>query len=114
MKTIIKLLIAAAIVNAVARFGMSAMSQYQFRDTVQEILLFGGSETEGEITEAIMQAAAEHDVPLEPASLEVQRSGMLTTAEATYVDRIELFPRYVYPMTWTFKLDARRIAGASR
>ena len=111
MKTVIKLLVAALIVNATARLGLSAWTQYQFRDSVQELVLFGSSETPAELKKEIIEEAADQGVPVADDDVLVDREGMLTTAQATYVDEIELFPRYVYPMTWTFKVDARRIAG---
>lgn len=111
MKTIIKLLVAAVILNATVRLGMSALTQYQFRDAVQEAVLFGSQETTGDLQAVILKEAEELGVPLEAGNVDVERQGMLTTAEATYTDQIEVFPRYFYPMTWTFKVDARRIAG---
>ena len=39
MKTIIKLLIAIAIVNAVVRVGMATASYYEFKDQVQQLVL---------------------------------------------------------------------------
>ena len=111
MKTVIKLLVAALIVNATARLGLSAWTQYQFRDSVQELVLFGSSESPAELKKEIIEEAADQGVPVADDDVLVDREGMLTTAQATYVDEIELFPRYVYPMTWTFKVDARRIAG---
>ena len=50
-------------------------------------------------------------MPLADDDVTVDRQDLLTTAEATYVDEIELFPRYVYPMTWSFNVNARRIPG---
>jgi hypothetical protein len=111
MKLIIKLLVAAVILNATARLGLSAWQQYQFRDSVQEMLLFAGRQTAGELTNQIVEEAEKQGLPLAASDVTVERQGMLTTAEATYVDEIELFPRYVYPMTWSFKVDARRIEG---
>ncbi len=111
MKTIIKLLVAAVILNATARLGLSAWQQYQFRDSVQEMLLFGNSQTTAQLQEQIVEEAEEQGVPLAASDVVVERQGMLTTAETTYVDEIEVFPRYVYPMTWSFKVDARRIEG---
>src|SRR5687767_13731819 len=111
MKTIIKVLVAALVVNATARLGLSAWTPYQFRDSVQELVLFGAKQTPAEIKKEIMEEAAERDVPIADEDVTVDRQDLLTTAEATYVDEIELFPRYVYPMTWTFKVDARRIPG---
>jgi hypothetical protein len=111
MKTIVKLLVAALIVNATVRFALSAWTQYQFRDSVHELVLFGSTETPAALKQGIMEEAVEQGVPLAAEDVVVDRQGLLTTAEATYVDEIELFPRYVYPMTWAFKVDARRITG---
>ena len=111
MKTIVKLIVAAVILNATVRLGLSALQQYKFRDTVQQAILFGGKESTGQLTTQIIEEAEEQGVPLAASDLTVERHGMLTTAEATYVDEIEIFPRYVYPMTWSFKVDARRIEG---
>ena len=111
MKTIIKLLVAAVILNATVRLGLSALQQYQFKDKVQQAILFGGSESPAQLKEQIIEEAEALAVPLAAGDVTVERHGMLTTAEATYVDEIELFPRYVYPMTWNFKVDARRIEG---
>lgn len=111
MKTIIKLLVAAVIVNATARLGLSAWTNYQFRDSVQEMVLFGATQTTAELKKEIVNAAADQGVPIADQDVVVERQGFLTTAEVTYVDEIEVFPRYIYPMTWTFKVDARRIQG---
>ena len=69
------------------------------------------TESTAQIQEQIIEEAEEQGVPLAAGDVTVERHGMLTTAEATYVDEIEVFPRYVYPMTWSFKVDARRIEG---
>jgi hypothetical protein len=111
MKTVIKLLVAAMVLNATVRLGISAWTQYQFRDTVQELVLFGSTHTTEQLKQEIMDEANEQGVPVGDEDVRVAREGMLTTAAATYVDEIELFPRYVYPMTWSFKVDARRIEG---
>jgi hypothetical protein len=111
MKTIVKLLIAAVIVNATVRLGLSAWQQYQFRDAVQGMLLFGGSQTPAQLRDQIVEEAEQQGLPLDASDVIVERQGMLTTAETTYIDEIEVFPRYVYPMTWSFKVDARRVEG---
>lgn len=111
MKTLIKLIIAVIVLNATARLGMSALTQYQFRDAAQEAVLFGSHETTGELQAAILEEAEDLGVALEGEDVNVERQGMLTTAEVTYTDNIEVFPRYTYPMVWSFKVDARRIVG---
>ena len=109
MKTLIKLLIAAAVINAAARYGLSAWTQYEFRDAVQQILLFGADASTDELKNEIMMEAERQGVPLEREALDVQHRDMVVTAQAGYLDEIELFPRYVYPKTWEFSLEVRHV-----
>ena len=117
MKTLIKLLIAVAIINATARYGLSTWTQYQFRDAIQQILLFGAGASTDDLENEIMMEADRQDVPLEREKLDVQQRDMVVTAEASYLDEIELVPGYKYPKTWTFNIEVRHVdmhAGTGR
>jgi hypothetical protein len=107
--TLIKLLLAAAIINAAARYGLSAWTQYEFRDAVQQILLFGAEASTDELKNEIMMQAERQGVPLEREALDVEQRDSVVTARAGYLDEIELFPRYVYPKTWEFSLEVRHV-----
>ena len=109
MKTLIKLLIAVAIINATARYGLSTWTQYQFRDSVQQILLFGADASTDDLENEIMMEAERQDVPLEREKVDVQQRDAVVTAEASYLDEIELFPGYKYPKTWTFDIEVRHV-----
>ena len=109
MKTLIQLLIAAAIINAAARYGLSTWTQYQFRDSVQQILLFGADASTDDLENEIMMEAERQDVPLEREKVDVQQRDAVVTAEASYLDEIELFPGYKYPKTWTFDIEVRHV-----
>ena len=85
MKTLIKLLIAAVLINR-RLGGLSAWTHYQFRDATQQMVLFGASQTTGEL-KGIVDEAAEQGVPLADEDVTVERQGFLTTAEVTYVER---------------------------
>jgi hypothetical protein len=113
VKTLIKLLIAAALLNGAARYGLSAWTHYEFRDSVQQTLLFGADSTPQELADAIMQEAERRGVPLEREDVEVERRDNIDSAMAIYVDEIELFPGYVYPKTWEFSLDVRHMDTAA-
>ncbi len=115
MRTIIKLLIAAAVLNAVVRGGMVALSYYQFEDAAQQAVLFGGEATVPQLKEQILQRAVDYGVPITPDGLTIRRDGTLTVADATYIEQIQLFPGYRYPVTFSFSVDARRLnTGAAR
>jgi hypothetical protein len=111
MKTLIKLLIAAAILHAVYRTGMSAATYYQLKDASQQILVFGGGATPDQLQKSILAKAEELAVPLEPGNVVVQREVGRTTAEASYTDPVEIFPRYRYPFNYSFRVEALSMRG---
>jgi hypothetical protein len=105
VKTIIKLLIAAAIVNATARVGMAAARYYQLKDQSQELVTFGGNAVPGELQNEILLKAEELQLPLASDDILVTREGLRTTASAAYTDSVELFPNYKYPIRFQFKVE---------
>ena len=105
MKTLIKLLIASAIVNATARVGMAAARYYQLKDQSQELVTFGGNAVPGELQNEILLKAEELQLPLASDDILVTREGLRTTASAAYTDSVELFPNYKYPIRFQFKVE---------
>jgi hypothetical protein len=113
MKTVIKLLIAAAIVNAAYRGGSVAMKYFQFKDTVERMVLFGQSESVGELNSQILEEAEKQSVPLDSDGVSVTRDGARTVADVAYSETVELFPRYFYPVDFSFTAEAFGLAGTS-
>jgi hypothetical protein len=106
MKTILKLLIAAAILHAVYRTGVSAATYYELKDSSQQMLIFGGGASPDQLQESILAKAEELSVALAPENVVVERVGVRTTAEASYTDPVEIFPRYRYPFNYSFRVEA--------
>ena len=114
MKTVIKLLIAAAIVNATARVGMAAARYYQLKDQSQELVTFGGNAVPGELQNEILLKAEELQLPLAVDDIFVTREGLRTIASAAYTDSVEVFPNYKYPIKFQFKVEGVNMgAGVS-
>ena len=113
MKTIIKILIAIAILNAAGRAGMAAAGYYQLKDASQELVTFGAQASTGEIQNHILEKAQGFSVPLEAGDLEVTRDGLRTTAKASYTQAVEVFPNYIYPINFRFSVEALSMAGLS-
>ena len=105
MKTVIKLLIAIAIINATARVGMAAARYYQLKDESQELVTFGGNIVPGELQNQILLKAEELQLPLAFDDILVSRQGLRTTASAAYTDSVEVFPNYKYPIRFQFKVE---------
>jgi hypothetical protein len=113
LKAIIKLLIAAAILNGTVRAGAAAWSYYQFKDAAEQTLIFGATATTDELHDAIVRRAMELDLPVDPQNVAVTRDGPRTLAEASYTQAVELFPRYEYPFTFSFTVDSVAIKPAT-
>ena len=113
MKTVIKLIIAAVLVNAAYQGGSVFLKYYQFKDETQQMILFGQAETVANLTRQILGEAMKRDVPLEEDGLTVSREGARTVAEVSYTESVEVFPRYFYPVDFSFSAEAFGVAGAS-
>lgn len=63
------------------------LSNYSFQDDLQQIAMVGGAnphETDQQLAEAVMKKAQEHQIPLAPEQITVQRIGS-PGAPAVYV-----------------------------
>src|SRR5262245_35720424 len=106
MKTVLKVVIAAAILNAAVRGGDSAWRYYQLKDAAQQALLFGASSTSQQLHTQIMESAMDLGVPLQEQDLRLHWKAGRRTAEASYTQQIEFFPSYRYPVRFAFNVDA--------
>ena len=111
MKTVIKLLIAIAILNAVARVGLVTMKYYEFKDAAQQLMTFGGDASPGELQNQILEKAMTLDVPLTIDDIEVVRNGKVTTATASYTEDVEVFPSYKYPIDFRFSVEGLKLSA---
>ena len=103
MKTLIKLVIAALVVNGCWKAGSAYWRFYKLKDGAQAAALFAGARSEGEIQNRVIALARELDVPVDPGRIEVRKEPNHTTVKTSYTERIEIVPRYFYP--WEFRLD---------
>jgi hypothetical protein len=106
MKTVLKLVVALALLNAVVRGAGAAWDYYKLRDTAQQLLLFGAEQTGAQLHAQILSAAADLDIPLKSEDLSIRRNGPRRVAEGAYTQSIEFFPNYRYPVTFSFLVDA--------
>ena len=106
MKTILKLALVLVALNALVHGASAYWTYYQFRDSVQQTLVFAGREPSSRVHGQILHEAIELEVPLVPENLVVRRTETRRVAEATYVQPVELFPTYIYPVTFTFEVNA--------
>lgn len=106
MKTIIKVLIAVALLNAMYRTGVEAMKYYELKDAAYQIALFGGFDSEASLHARVMEKAADLQVPISPHQVTVRREGMHTAITAEYDQPVELFPRFTRSAKLSFSVSA--------
>lgn len=111
MKTIIKILIALALVNASVRVGYVALNHYQLEDAAQQEVTFGENFTPAQLAERVIEKAVELEVPLGPEGIQVDRDRNRTIMTAAYTQPIELFPGYIYQAELSFTVEARSLRG---
>ena len=106
MKTVVKLLLVAAVLNGAVRTAISALTYYQLKDSAQQMLVFGQRATPDELQEGIVGKASELSVPLTLENLVVRRDQLRTVATAAYTEPVEVFPNYHYPIDYSFTVEA--------
>jgi hypothetical protein len=108
MGILIRLLIAALVLNAGVQSARSLWRFYEFRDGVRAEAMFAGNRTAEQIQARIIDRAAELAVPVDPYDIVVHFEGTATLINVVYVDEVELVPRlYTYAHIYDASADSR-------
>jgi hypothetical protein len=121
-RVLIKLAIAALVLNAAWRVGSTYLRYYQFEDALQELAQFGDSRTDKQLCTQATEHAANLEVPIAAGAITIRRGsnpafncekgfegGVAPPAtgaakifiEAAYTDVMQPFPGY--RVNWEFK-----------
>jgi hypothetical protein len=104
-KKLIKLLIFLAFAFA----GWHAIPPYftyvEFRDDVHEAARYSGGRSEKELRDLIVTIAQDRGVPLDPDTVTIERTRTMAKIDASYVQPIELLPRYFYDWQYDVKVE---------
>jgi hypothetical protein len=76
IKAILGLAVIVAVVYAVFQIAPPIMSNYSFQDDLRTLALMDGTnmqKTEEDVRKDVLQKAREHDLPIEPKQVSVQR-----------------------------------------
>ena len=106
MSAVLKLLIAAAFLNAAARGGYAAVRYYELKDETEQLIRFGTTQTSSQLHDKIVAKAQELNLPLKPEEADVQRDGVRTIARVGYAQSIELLPKYSRTFNLSFQVEA--------
>jgi hypothetical protein len=121
-RVLIKLAIAALVINAAWRVGSTYLRYYQFEDALQELAQFGDTRADKQLCSQAMEKAANLEVPITAEAIVIRRgsnpayncekgfAGGVAQAtagsakifiDAVYTDVLRPFPGY--RMDWEFK-----------
>ena len=106
MSAVLKLLVAAAIINAAARGGYAAVRYYQLKDETEQLIRFGTTQTSSQLHDKIIGKAQELGLPLKPEEADIHRDGVRTIARVGYTQSIELFPKYSRDFDLSFQVES--------
>ncbi|HEX8030163.1 MAG TPA: hypothetical protein VF491_16935 [Vicinamibacterales bacterium] len=101
MKTIIKIVVAIAILSAAFNASRAALFSYQFQDAVHDMLVFNPRATDPEIVSGVMKLANEMGVPIQEENIAIRAIGLDLYVDMTYTTNVVLVPG-VYNRDWTF------------
>lgn len=105
LRTAVRIGVVLLIAHALYRTVPVYWSYYQFKDAVEETALYSKNRTDAEITQRVIELAAQFDVPIDRETLEVRRDADYTYIDLWWVQRVEIVPRYHYP--WRFEVSTR-------
>lgn len=102
MKRLIKLAIAALLLNAGYRVGSEYLTHIQFRDAIRDAATYKTT-NDDELRRRIVELSEEFGVPLVEDSVSIQRQDRRVVIEGKYEKPIEVVPRvpYRWPFSWT-------------
>ena len=113
IKLTIKLLIVAAVLNAAVRAGSVAWHFFQFKDAAQQAAIFGARTPTVTLHAQMLRKAKAFSIPIAPQAVVVTREGASTTIEVSYVDKVELLPRWVRDVPLEFSVEGLEVANAA-
>lgn len=95
MTTIIKLVLALALLTAAFQGARATMSNYQFEDAVEQALLFAPNASDAEVTQRVMTLAAEYGLPVEAENITLSERASDRIVDINYTIDVAFIPGLV-------------------
>jgi hypothetical protein len=92
MKTIIKIVLALAVLTAAAQAGLAALANYQFQDAVHEALIFSPNSSDSDIKDTVVELATKQGLPVGLEDVTVRQVGPDLLVDVTYETEVRLLP----------------------
>jgi hypothetical protein len=115
MTTIIKLVLALALLTAAFQGGRAAMSNYQFEDAVEQALLFAPNSTDAEMTQQVLTLAEEYGLPIEADDITISQRASDRIVQVSYTTDVAFIPGVItQPITFNPSASVRLLTQQRR
>lgn len=115
MTTIIKLVLALALLTAAFQGARAAMANYQFEDAVEQALLFAPNASEAEVTQQVLNLAEEYGLPIEADNVTISQRASDRVVEVSYSMDVAFIPGIItQPITFNPSASVRLLAQRRR
>src|ERR1051325_5065210 len=102
IKSIIQILLAVLLANALWRIASAYISYYKFQDSVQEFSVRAKGKTDDQIKSRVAELAAQYEEPLDAEGVTVTHTEQHTYIEGSYTKPVAVVPGFSY--AWPFSL----------
>ena len=103
--TILKVVVALAVVNAAARAGHATWKNVELKESTQRLVLFGREQPEESLRASVLAKAAELELPVTAEQVSVRRQDTKTVIDVAYESPVEVFPTRIYRMKFNFSVE---------
>ncbi len=115
MTTIIKLVLALALLTAAFQGARAMMSNYQFEDAVEQALLFAPNSTDAEMTQQVLTLAAEYGLPVEAEDITISERAAERMVDISYTTDVPFIPGIITrPLTFHPSASVRLLTQRRR
>jgi hypothetical protein len=92
MTTIIKLVLAAALLTAAFQASRAIMSNYQFEDDVEQAMLFAPNSSDEQLVQKVLELAEEYGLPVGAEDIAVSERASDRIVDITYTTNVAFIP----------------------
>ena len=115
MTTIIKLVLALALLTAAFQGARATMSNYQFEDAVEQTLLFAPNASDAEVTEKVVTLAEEYGLPVSAEDVTISQRAADRMVDISYTTEVAFIPGIItQPITFSPHASVRLLTPQRR
>ena len=115
MTTIIKLVLAFALLTAAFQGARATMSNYQFQDEVEQALLFAPNASDAEVIEKVVTLAEEYGLPVLAEDVTISQRAADRMVDISYTAEVAFLPGIItQPITFTPHASVRLLTPQRR